>query len=68
MDGTPVDGSVAGFREAFLHLLREPFDIERLGAMSRRRIEDYSGENMEDRECAMVTELINNADAAQNFS
>jgi glycosyltransferase involved in cell wall biosynthesis len=54
-----VEGSAVGFREAFLQFLKEPAAVRRLGAMSRRRMQDYSGETMEDKECAMVRKLIN---------
>ncbi len=56
-----VEGSATGFRQAFLHFLREPSTVERFGAMCRHRIEDYSGEKMEEKECEVVTRLIDSA-------
>ena len=53
-----VDGSPEGFREAFRVFLENPAKVVELGRRSRRVIQEYSGEKMEEKEKNLILGLI----------
>lgn len=53
-----VKGTESGFRKAFQGFLDDPSSVESRGAISRQRIQEYSGESMESKECDLITKLI----------
>lgn len=53
-----VEPSVNGFREALEYFLENPSAVKRFGAESRKRMQQFSGEEMESRECDLVRKLI----------
>jgi glycosyltransferase involved in cell wall biosynthesis len=53
-----VAGGAPGFASAFGEFLADPDLVARQGKLSRSVIEAYSGEEMEQREVALITELL----------
>ncbi len=56
-----VDGSSDSYRAAFQKLIGEPSLVEQLGARCRLRIEEFSGEKMEERERDLILELMHSS-------